>query len=219
MGHIRSSPFFPSPPRSLYPSSRLQPLLFISRMTSIKIIAHNLIFIYSLCIALLLHGAQQLGVCQDLYPGGQSTCGNLKWSRGQIVAPGETLNRLGRYKEPHTGIIVRERNNPMWRVRCISDASQGQSWGVEGGHFLINPWWILFRFPLRLHHSRSVGLQCVLYRKFNLQYFCLCLSGDCVALIQDHKLRITVLYPASAGHFSHRSTHKICNKKNVDNSN
>lgn len=80
-------------------------------MTSIKIIAHNLIFIYWLCIALLLLAAQQAGCAPrslPMGPSGQSTCGNLKWSRGQIVAPAETLNRLGSYKEPHTDIIVRE---------------------------------------------------------------------------------------------------------------
>lgn len=41
-------------------------------------------------------------------PWGLSTYENPKWSRGQNVAPGETLNQLWSYKEPRTGIIGRE---------------------------------------------------------------------------------------------------------------
>lgn len=64
----------------------------------------------------------------------------------------ETLNRLGSYKEPHTGVIGRESEISSFgesgalarRVRVKAERG--------GGHFLIQSGWISFRFPLMLHH-------------------------------------------------------------------
>lgn len=80
------------------------------------------------------------------YPWGRETnqhVENLKWSRGQIVAPGETLNRLGSYKEPHTGVIVRESEiSPCGELGALVRRVGVKAAG--GGRFLINPGRILF---------------------------------------------------------------------------
>lgn len=96
----------------------------------------------------------------------QSTCGHLKWSRGLIVTPAETLNRLGSFKEPHTGIIGRESEvSPCGELGALVRRLRVKA---GGGHFLIQPGWILFKFPLMRHHCGPIVLPCVLNRKVNL---------------------------------------------------
>lgn len=75
------------------------------------------------------------------------------------MAPGETLNRLGSYKEPHTGIIGKESEiSPCGGLGALVRV------GVKaGGGALLNAAWVdLCRFPVMLHHCGPTGLQYVL---------------------------------------------------------
>ncbi len=116
-------------------------------MTSIKIIAHNLIFIYHsalhCCLLELSSGCVLWSLPRG--PRGQSTCGHLKWSRGRIVAPSEALNRLGSYKEPHTSIIGSE--SEISSCGELGASYRGESGSKLEGLLLIKPGWILFKFP------------------------------------------------------------------------